>query len=143
MNMIVFLGPQAPVVVTDNETEVSYGIEGDMSAPPTGGTTSKPEVKVLDIKSTPSAKAAGSRGSSATTKTRSPILLYRWSFKVLPKGMVILLGFKRYARVCHHLSMVIFCYDCRNRNFVMFCDRPIVWQKHCNYFICSAKTVRS
>ena len=100
------------MVVTDNEIEVSYGIEGDMTAPPTGGTTSEPEVKVLDAKSTPSAKAAGSHGSSATTKARSPILLYRWSFKVLPKGMVILLGFKRYicTCVCHLMDAICVWY---------------------------------
>ena len=92
----IFLVPQAPVVVTDDEVAVSCSIQGDMAVPPTGGIdqrTSEPEVKVLDGKSTPPTMAAGSHGS---TKARSPILLYRWCFKVLPKGMVILLGFKRY-----------------------------------------------
>ena len=93
--MICFLAPQAPVIVTDDEVAVSCSIRGDTAVPPTGAfdrRTSEPEVKVLDAKSTPPTKAAGSHGS---TKARSPILLYRWCFKVLPKGMVILLGFKR------------------------------------------------
>ena len=82
------------MVDTDNEVVVSCDVRGDAAVPPTGGSVaSEPEVKVLDVKSTPRAKAAGGHGSTA--KTRSPILLYRWSFKVLPKGMVILLGFKR------------------------------------------------
>lgn len=80
------------MVDTDNEVAVSRDVRGDAAVPPTGGSVaSEPEVKVLDVKSTPRAKAAGGHGS----KARSPILLYRWSFKVLPKGMVILLGFKR------------------------------------------------
>ena len=82
------------MVDTDNEVAVSRDIRGDAAVPPTGGSiASEPEVKVLDVKSTPRAKAAGGHGS--TSKARSPILLYHWSFKVLPKGMVILLGFKR------------------------------------------------
>lgn len=89
------------MVVTDNEVAVSCSVRGDTVVTPTGGIdqrTSEPEVEVLDAKSTlptetPPTKAAGSHGS---TKARSPILLYRWCFKVLPKGMVILLGFKRY-----------------------------------------------
>lgn len=92
--MIVFLAPQPPVVVTDNEVVASRGVQGDVEVPTTGGSVaSEPEIKVLDVKSTPQAKAAGGHGSAA--KARSPILLYRWCFKVLPKGMVILLGFKR------------------------------------------------
>lgn len=105
MNVIVFLAPQDPVVVTDNEVAVSCSIQGDTTVPPgpTGGGidqgTSEPEIKLLDPRSippaeTPSTKATDSHSSNK--KARSPILLYRWCFKVLSKGMVVLLGFKRY-----------------------------------------------
>ena len=89
-----FLGPQAPEV---DDVTVSCNLQGDVTVPSARNTDhrmSEPEIKILDAKSTPPTKAAGSQGS---TKARSPILLYRWCFKVLPKGMVILLGFKRYA----------------------------------------------
>lgn len=84
-----------------DDVAVSCDVQGDVAVSPAKDIdhrTSEPEIKVLDAKSTPPTsappiKAAGSQGS---TKARSPILLYRWCFKVLSKGMVILLGFKRY-----------------------------------------------
>jgi hypothetical protein len=95
------------VVVTDNEETVhvvSCDVQGDAAVPPTeGNIASEPEIKVLDAKPTPSSQSSGSHGSA---KARSPILLYRWCFKVLPKGMVILLGFKR---CVHNIRFCICC----------------------------------
>ena len=78
------------------ETDVSEPVE--VLAPPTQATVATPSsggggppVQTPLVKSTPAAAAGG-----MARKAKSPILLYKWSFKVMTSDIVLLLGFKRY-----------------------------------------------
>lgn len=50
-----------------------------------------PPVEQAMVKATPSKSSKG-----VAKKTKGPILLYKWSFKVMANNIIVLLGYKRY-----------------------------------------------
>ena len=83
------------------ETDVSESVvivevptpptQATVATPSTNSSGGGPQVQTKMVKSTPTTPAGG-----VARKPKSPILLYRWSFKVMANDIVVLLGYKRY-----------------------------------------------
>ena len=127
-----------PPAVTMETNSLPIAIETDVSepvvivevtAPPTEAVVATPITSSTGdglpvLKPSPTAPAGG-----VAKKPKSPILLYKWSFKVMTTDIVVLLGYKRYVFTQDYSWFTVWAARVYSKTLVLFPGSPVYIRK--------------